>query len=53
MGRPPVYAYYTKSSPIWQLWTLVMGSNNGFKIYQTTNNFEPFYQIIQIIQIII
>jgi hypothetical protein len=31
---------------------LVMGSNNGFKIYQTTNNFELFYQIIQIIQII-
>jgi hypothetical protein len=30
----------------------VMGSNNGLKIYQTTNNFELFYQIIQIIQII-
>jgi hypothetical protein len=32
--------------------TLVMGSNNGLKIYQTTNNLELFYQIIQIIQII-
>jgi hypothetical protein len=29
-----------------------MGSNNCLKIYQTTNNFELFYQIIQIIQII-
>jgi hypothetical protein len=31
---------------------VVMGSNKGLKIYQITNNFQLFYQIIQIIQII-
>jgi hypothetical protein len=31
---------------------LVMGSNKDLKIYQITNNFQLFYQIIQIIQII-
>jgi hypothetical protein len=30
----------------------VMGSNKGLKIYQITNNFVLFYQIIQTIQII-